>query len=229
MQGVQLVLRLSSMVWRFGGSCAEPSCSRSAFPAAARRRGGGNWRALGLVGRFFLSLGIPSLAPSGFLVALPSRAPLHLHESTGVLRSAARFGAVACSEESAGLINRPKPRNCRALLQNLSQRSAYSFALTSFCLMSLCSFNQRFSHAAHDRYPQCCQPVWIIGSYDMARRQHRVVRSNVCGIFRRLLNGFHLFFAACVVEGTDDDWLAEKNVSRGAHLGLLLSVYNIPF
>ena len=63
-------------------------------------------------------------------------------------------------------------------------------------------------------YPQRCQPVWIIGSYDVTRRQHGVFRSNVCGIFRRLLDGLHLFLAACVVEGADDDWLAEKDISR---------------
>jgi hypothetical protein len=48
----------------------------------------------------------------------------------------------------------------------------------------------------------------------MTRRQHGIVRSNVRGVFCGLLNSFHLFFAACVVEGTDDDWLAEKDISR---------------
>jgi hypothetical protein len=31
----------------------------------------------------------------------------------------------------------------------------------------------------------------------------------MCGILGRLLNGFHLFFAAGMVKWTHNDWLAE--------------------
>lgn len=186
-------------------------CARAMLSWSCETRGGGNARALGVVGGVSRLWGSPRSLLQAF--GRPAAAcTLHLHEPTGDLRSVTRFGAGTCSEELVGLIKRPKPRNCRALLQALNQRSAYLFVYISSCLAKSRSFNQRLPHAAHNRYPQRSQPVWIIGSYDVTRRQHGIVRSNVCGVFCCLLNGFHLFLAACVIEGTDDDWLAEKDI-----------------
>jgi hypothetical protein len=50
--------------------------------------------------------------------------------------------------------------------------------------------------------------VLVGGPYDGGEWEHRVVGVDVGCVFGRLLNRFHFFFAACVVEGADYDGLA---------------------
>lgn len=73
--------------------------------------------------------------------------------------------------------------------------------------------NQRLPHPPQHRHSQRMQRIIVIDPNDRRRRQHRVLRSYGRRVFRGLLDGFHLFFAACVVEGADYDGLAEEDVS----------------
>ena len=66
--------------------------------------------------------------------------------------------------------------------------------------------------AANHTNSECSQACWIVRLDNFDRWQQRVIRADVRRVFGRLFDGFHLFLAACVIEGTDDDWLAEKDI-----------------
>lgn len=76
------------------------------------------------------------------------------------------------------------------------------------------SFNQHFPLAAYYRYTQCFQSHWISGLDNTLGGEHRVVLADVCRIFSCLFDGFHFLFAPGVIEGADNDGLAECDVPR---------------
>ena len=57
--------------------------------------------------------------------------------------------------------------------------------------------------------------VVVVWSYNCWKWQHGVVRVDVGSVSCGLLDRFHFFFAAGVVEGADHDWLSDGNVSCG--------------
>jgi hypothetical protein len=65
----------------------------------------------------------------------------------------------------------------------------------------------------------------VVWSNDLGEREHGVVWIDVGGVSGSLLDCFHFFFAAGVVEGTDYNWLSYCDVSGRGKVGLLMSVF----
>ncbi len=77
-----------------------------------------------------------------------------------------------------------------------------------------CLLNKRLPRRPYHRHAQRMQSVIIIHLHNRGRRQHRVIRPYARRVFGGLFDGLHLLLAAGVVEGADDDGLAEEDVAR---------------
>lgn len=86
------------------------------------------------------------------------------------------------------------------------------------------SFNQDLALVPHRREPQRLQRVAVRRLDDGARGEHGVVRVDVGRVFGGLLDGFHFLFAGLLVEGADDDGLAEDDVAGVCHVCLVFVV-----
>jgi hypothetical protein len=58
--------------------------------------------------------------------------------------------------------------------------------------------------------------IWIIYAHDQRRRKHRVIGIDLGSIFGGLLDSLHFLFAAGMVQGTNNNGLAEEDIFRGA-------------
>lgn len=82
------------------------------------------------------------------------------------------------------------------------------------------SLNQDLPLVAHRREAERLQGVAVGGFDDGAGGEHGVVCVDVGGVFGSLFDGFHFLFARLLVEGADDDGLAEDDVAGVCHVCL---------
>lgn len=112
----------------------------------------------------------------------------------------------------------------RASFARLCGYFRHSYCVYAQKLAPRRSFDEGLPVAAYNGHAQRREPVWIVVPHNSCGGEHRVVWGDVRSVAGGLLDGFDFLFAAGVVEGADDNGLAEEDIARGGELGLELLV-----
>ena len=100
-------------------------------------------------------------------------------------------------------------------------KQARSGASSIIRSLSRCtSLDHDLPHAADDAPAQGFEPRRVVRLDDGGGGEHGVVGGDVRGVLGGLLDRLHLLLAAGVVEGADDDGLAEEDVAGGREFRL---------